>query len=290
MYLEDNAHEGYLSKKAKKKLELAITWLLFNAKPKRITDIRLGKSFTFKVNFITLTLPSKQEHTDQEIKDVCLNNFLTIARKAGLANYIWRAEAQPGTGNIHFHIISDMFIHYNEITRWWNKSLDLLGYIDEFAAKFNHRNPNSTDVHSVKHVRKLAPYLSKYCSKNRAFACVGELRKIRGEVVEVFYNSPEYHQEEANKKKGQVVGHILGGRIRPIEGRLWGCSQSLSGKKTLIIDGQEHNVRPFFEFVKQSDFYLHQTQWCDSYYGNVADEAQIWMPSLYRKLQEYFRS
>lgn len=286
--LIDNDTEGKMSMKARKKFELALNWLLFNAKPKRVHDSETGKSFSFKVNFITLTLPATQQHSDQEIKDVCLNNFITVARKAGLKNYIWRAEAQPATGNIHFHLITDMFIHYNDIRKWWNQSTQLLGYIDAYRLKFGHRNPNSTDVHSVKHVRKLAPYLSKYCTKNRAFACIGELRKIKGQVIEVLYKSDMYHKEEGGKKQGVVIGHILGARIRPIEGRLWACSQSLSSKKTIIFDGQEHELRPFFEFVKQSDFYYHQSQYVDCYFGDVARESEVYFPQLYRKMKEYF--
>lgn len=286
--LDDNEHNGYLSAKAKKKFELALNWLLFNAKPKPITMQDTGKRFSFKVNFITLTLPAKQVHTDQEIKDVCLNNFITVARKKGLRNYIWRAEAQPATGNIHFHLITDMFIHYEDIRRWWNQSVELLGYIQEYQRKFHHTNPNSIDVHAVKHVRKLAPYLSKYCTKNRAFACIGELRNIKGKVTEVLYKSEMYRNEEGNRKQGKVIGHILGARIRPIEGRLWSCSQSLSSKKTLIFDGEEFQMKPLFEFVQQSDFYLHKTQWCDSYFGEVAREAEVWFPFLYNEMKSYF--
>lgn len=288
--LDDNSHNGIVSSKASKKLELAIAWLVFNAKVKRVQDIQLQKTFTFKVNFITLTLPAKQAHTDQEIKDVCLNNFLTVARKAGLKNYVWRAEAQPNTGNIHFHIVSDIYIHYATIQRWWNQSVELLGYVSEFEAKFHHTNPNSTDVHSVKHVKKLASYLSKYCAKNRSFASVGELRLIAGEVVEVAYNSEEYHSEEAGKKKGKVIGHMLSPRLRSIEGRLWGCSKSLAGKKTIIFDGETFNVKPFFEFVNQSDFYKCQLQWCDIWFGDVGKESEVYFPYLHNRLKEHVNS
>lgn len=288
--LDDNDHEGKISYKARKKMEMALGWLLFNAKPKRIYDELLQKHFTFKVNFITLTLPSPQQHPDQEINSVCLNNFLTVARKKGLKNYVWRAEAQPSTGNIHFHIITDMYLHYEDIRRWWNQSTELLGYVSTFQAKHGHRDPNSTDVHSVKHVRKLASYLSKYCCKNRSFGCVGELRRIKGEVIEVMYNSFEYHSENAYRKKGQVIGHILSPRIRPIQGRLWGCSQSLSNKKTLKFNEIDHPDAQFFQFVQESDFYRCQGQWCDSWFGDVGKEAEEWMPQLYTRMVDYVNS
>jgi hypothetical protein len=284
----ENDHEGLISIRARKKIEHALTWLLFTSQPKKITDMQSKKSFTFKLNFVTLTLPAVQVHSDQEIKDVCLNNFLTVARKSGLKNYIWRAEAQPSTGNIHFHITTDFYMHYNNIRKWWNQSVALLGYLDAFELKFHHRNPNSTDVHSVKHIRKLSAYLSKYLGKNRAFPCIGELRLIKGEVKEVLYSSQQYKDEEPNKRKGKIIGHMLGAEIRPINGRLWGCSSSLSRVKNVKFDGEEYRLDSILEFTRQHNFKKFSAQWCDNYYGDVAGYSEIWFPQLFRSLKQAF--
>ena len=83
-----------------------------------------------------------------------------------------------------------------------------MGYIDKYEKQFGNRNPNSTDVHSVKHVKRLASYLSKYMAKTRAFACIGEVRELKGQRFEILYSSREYKQEEGGKKIGKVVGQI----------------------------------------------------------------------------------
>lgn len=283
--LEDNSHDGIISWKSSRKIQKAITWMLFLSKRKFVTDQLTGKKFSFMLNFITLTLPATQVHTDQEIKDKCLNNFLTVIRKKGVKNYIWRAEAQPMTGNIHFHITTDTYIHYNDLRKWWNQSLELLGYISAFEFKHKHRNPNSTDVHSVKHVRNLAAYVSKYISKNKPFPCIGELRLIEGETKEILYKSEFYRLEKGGKKTGKVIGHMLGERVRNIEGRLWGCSSSLSNIKNVVFDGQIHNMQPISDFIEQSPHRKFTGQWVDSYFFDVATESKEWFPQLYELLQ-----
>lgn len=282
--LQDNDHEGIISAKAARKIENHIAWLLFKAKPKFVTDRETGKRFSFVINFITLTLPAPQVHSDNEIKKRCLQNFLSVARKHGLENYLWRAEAQPNTGNIHFHITTDKYIHYSDINRWWNQSLQLLGYIDAFFLKHKHRNPNSSDVHSVKDIRNVTSYLCKYLGKNKAFPCVGELRLIEGEVKEVFYSSVQYKSEAAKKKAGKVIGHILGSRVRPIKGRLWGASESLSKIKPLVINGELHDLGVFFEFFHQSGFRKYTGEFATLYFGDISGEAKTWFPQLFKAL------
>ena len=66
----------------------------------------------YKLTFITLTLPSKQIHSDNEIKSKCLNQFLIELKKNhSVSRYIWKAEKQENN-NIHFHIIADKFIKW----------------------------------------------------------------------------------------------------------------------------------------------------------------------------------
>lgn len=267
--LADNSTEGHISKKAARNIEKALSWLLFIAKPKRVWSEDSQSFFTFKINFITLTLPSKQQHTDQEVKRVCLNNFLMVLKKKfGLKNYLWRAEAQAN-GNIHFHLTTDVFIHYNEIRRLWNQSVELLGYVSEFHGSNGHRNPNSTDVHSVKHVKRLASYLSKYMSKRRAFGCIGELREHKGSRFEVLYGSREYKAEEGGKKVGKVVGHVLGGLLRPIEGRLWYCSGNLSKFKPIKIDQTFYEWSTLEEVLRSTELKVYEGKFVRSFYGDI---------------------
>jgi hypothetical protein len=284
--LDDNEHNGLISYKARKRLEKCLMWLLYDAKPKRVFDASSGKRFTFKINFITLTLPCPQFHNDNEIKKRCLNNFLNRIRKDfEVENYVWRAEAQAN-GNIHFHIVSDKYIHYKLINKIWCESLELLGYISEFEKKWHHLNPPCTDVASVKHVRRLISYVSKYCSKNRSFSCIGELRRIKGEIVEVLYQSEQYRNEPANKKEGIVIGHVLGGKIRPIEGKLWSASQSLSGKKSLQIEEADFEFDNLVEFCHNANLRSYKGEFVYSWYGAVSEEFE----RLDKKLAKMLRN
>jgi len=268
--LEDNEHDGKMSNKARKRIEKCIAWIIYGAKVKHVTDHETGKRFSFKINFITLTLPAIQVHSDSDITNKCLGNMFDVMKKrAGLNNYIWRAEAQAN-GNIHFHIITDTFMHYNDLRKWWNQSLDILGYIDAFQLKWRHRNPNSIDVHSVKHVSRLSSYLSKYMAKEKSFACIGELRLIDGKQVEVLYGSKIYRAENAGKKTGKVIGHVLGGRIRQITSRLWMPSRELGKKANLKVAADEEVFQAIDEMIWHSNKHTYRGEFVTSHYGDFS--------------------
>jgi len=163
--LKTTSHNGKMSVKAKIRIENAINWMLATVPRKRFFSKRHNKHFYFKVNFITLTLASKQMHDDNTIKKELLNQFLTeIRQQFKVKKYLWRAEPQRN-GNIHFHILTDQYIHYKEIQTKWNRIQDKLGYVKRYTAQSGKIDPPSTEVKSIKHVKNLAKYLSKYCTK-----------------------------------------------------------------------------------------------------------------------------
>ena len=182
--LKDNQQKGELSLTAQKNIKNAINWLTASARNKRVYDKETGKNYTFKINLITLTLPSEQgSFSDADFKGKMLHTWLVYARKYyGLKNYIWKVETQQN-GNIHAHITTDTFIHYKEIRKSWNKILDNHGFIDAFYDRNGHRDPNSTDVHSVKNLRNIGAYLCKYLAKND-----DDRRKIKGKLWSSNYN------------------------------------------------------------------------------------------------------
>ena len=195
----DKNHQGKVSTVAKRKINKAIEYLLFLAGDKRLPDTPHGKHFKFKLSFVTLTLPSTQVHSDNEIKEKCLNQFLIEARrKWNVRNYIWRAEKQQN-GNIHFHILTDRFIPWSELRDCWNRITNKLDYVERYRdemrqfhsggfqvrkdllTKWEYKaqvrayqkgkandwsSPNSTDIHAVYKIRNITAYLSKYCTKN----------------------------------------------------------------------------------------------------------------------------
>lgn len=166
--LEKNTANGEISSKANKHIKNAVNWLLASTKLKRVYRRSDNTHFFFRLAFFTLTLPSKQKHTDNKIKSEALQPFITYARNRwGMKNYLWRAEAQKN-GNIHFHFTTDIFIHHAELNRIWNLQLLKLGYIG---------GKPSTEIHTVRKVKNLGAYLAKYMSKND-----DERRKIIGKL------------------------------------------------------------------------------------------------------------
>lgn len=196
----DKNHNGQISANAAKKIRKAVDWLALAAQEKSIYVKEIDKTVTFKLAFVTLTLPCAQSQiSDQAIKAKAFNLFLTTLRTKYLVkNYIWKAEAQAN-GNIHFHITLDKFVHWGDIRKTWNRCLKSLGYIEQYRASMrefhskgfrlrsdllpqwskedqhkaymygmqtNWCNPNTTDIHAVSKIKNLAAYLSKYFTKS----------------------------------------------------------------------------------------------------------------------------
>lgn len=172
--LRNNDHGGRISFKARKRISQGIDWLLYISSEQEFTHFKFKRKYRFKVNFITLTLASKQIHSDQIIKSELLNQLLIESKlKWNVTEYLWRAEPQRN-GNIHFHILTNKFIPWSELRNTWNRIQDKLGYLQRSKHYRDGWQPNSTDVHSVRKVKNLSAYLGKYCTKQ------SNVRKIEG--------------------------------------------------------------------------------------------------------------
>lgn len=164
--LKDNQHNGFLSINAQKRLKKTIGWFLLKVHNKYRTKRKPKPIISNKIAFLTLTLPSTQKHTDNEIKSILLNQFLIeLGVKYRVSNYIWRAEKQKN-GNLHFHILVDKYLPWFDVRQMWNRIVEKLGYVSDFEKKNGHRDPNSTDIHALNNVKNVYAYISKYCSKN----------------------------------------------------------------------------------------------------------------------------
>lgn len=131
---------GYMSpatrRSVKSKIENFLTAVQLN------TSMKFPKSFPSQEvypTFLTLTLPAKQIHCDNDIKKECFLRFVewltTSKDRSGsgwnVKNYIWVAETQKN-GNIHFHMIIDRALPAEAINRKWNQFLERLGYVTRF--------------------------------------------------------------------------------------------------------------------------------------------------------------
>lgn len=165
--LLNNDTKGKLSNKAASKVKTAVNWLVAAAKTKRVYSKELKKVFTFKINFITLTMPETCKDVEASyFKKELLNTWLTMAKyRFNLKNYIWRIERQKN-GTLHVHLTTDTFMHHREIRDTWNRILDKKGLLNSWREANEGKEPNSTDVHSVKNIKDVGAYLSKYMTKN----------------------------------------------------------------------------------------------------------------------------
>lgn len=193
----ESGSSGYIQNKGKRKIDQYInTWITSVVHYMR--SIKEPKHFRYKyLNFVTLTLASKQVHTDNEIKSKCFNDFIKqLNKKACVKTYLWVAERQ-GNGNIHFHVLIDKPIEWQKIRAWWNKSQNILKYVDNSVSD----NPNSTDIHSLKSIENPSAYITKYMSKN----------DISGNVKYMHYSD---------------MSELM--KLAPVDGRVWGSSKNLS--------------------------------------------------------------
>lgn len=195
---EARFHNFKISEQSHKNIMQKINWLYFLAKSKAVKTLSGKEIYNFKINFITLTLPSKQKHPTSEITNLCLNQFLTEMKKMyKIDNLVWRLEFQ-GNGNVHYHIVTDVYMDYYIVLKHWNRIVEKLGYVKEYAAKhsamslheyvntynkggkidfatmknryikgrsFNWQVPNSVDVKPVTSGKQIAYYIAKYFSK-----------------------------------------------------------------------------------------------------------------------------
>lgn len=242
--LKDNGNKGEMSKKATRRITNAVNWLVASAKKKWVFDKITEQRYSFKVNFITLTLPTLDHGiSDHKFKSVLLHNFINTCRyKYDLKNYVWKVETQAN-GNIHAHFTTDTFIHWKDIRNVWNRILERNGIIEHYRNKhkdlsfeeytalydptgtkdiqavkraFIHGqtsywcDPNSTDVHSVHKVKDIASYLAKYMGKSD-----DDRRKVKG--------------------------------------RLWGCSTNLSETNKLMIELADTADYKYLETLYNAD-------------------------------------
>lgn len=215
--LEDNFHHKKISEPAKRKIKKAISYLIYTAHEKKVFNNNTKSYFTFKVNFVTLTLSSTQIHSDNEIKKGMLNQFLIEANKKwNVQNYIWKAEKQKN-GNIHFHILTDKFIPWNELRNVWNRIQNKMGYVDRFIEKNGRKIPNTTDIHSLQKISNIYDYVTKYMCKNDQSNRLKVSRSSLG-----LPNKPQW------KVRSVSLDALKFLRKQADIGRLWGCNYSLS--------------------------------------------------------------
>jgi hypothetical protein len=193
--LKDNKTKGVMSKRSKQKLKESVNWLVVAAEKKNLKSLKFNQVVKFKINFITLTIPPQLDNMIEEKKfKTILNTWLTYHRKfSNLNNYVWKIEKHKD-GRLHIHILTDTFIHYKNVRDSWNLILKRNGLLEFHFTKFNNYEPNSTDIHSIQKVKKVAAYVCKYMAKDnkedllyngRVWSCSSKISVVVGNCLNV---------------------------------------------------------------------------------------------------------
>lgn len=163
---KEKAYSGSITAHTKKRIKRAVTILTQSAQNQRISNPITNKEENFKLNFITLTIPLKQRMINcREGYKLLMAPFLDWLRKThNVKTYVWKAEFQK-RGQLHYHIVTTTWIHYQAIRNKWNYLLGKADMMKEYYAQHGNCNPNSTDIHKVFHIKNVAAYISKYMSK-----------------------------------------------------------------------------------------------------------------------------
>ncbi len=218
------------SNQSKTRMINAINWLFLfsNKKTIKVTDGFKNKktgemqySFTYRLGFITLTLPSTQKHTDEFIKEHMLQPLLYWLTRYYNCNYVWKAETQQN-GRIHFHITVDAFIPWRALAAKWNTVCAKYEYCTVFDnLEKDYKEDAATQIKAIVNEKGLAPIIGGYLTK--------------GSIEEK--NHFDLIQKKTTLEKILAYNKLSGisqnieTRLhysRFVEGRLWGCSESLS--------------------------------------------------------------
>jgi len=240
---------SHLSDQSAKNIRRSIQFLSYFSPRKTVRDESLSKLVAFRLSFFTLTLSSRQIHTDIELKHHLLNHFiLAIKRQFKVEHYVWRMEKQLN-GNTHFHFLSNKFIPHYELRQLWNRIQNKLGYVNRYREsmkayhsegfKFNKElaghwsrdhqflawkagvasdwnQPNSTDVIGLVNVKNIAAYISKYMSKEKKAA-----------AHHMFKWSTPIGESYKPESPSVSVGSLKFLRKEVAKGRHWGCDAEL---------------------------------------------------------------
>lgn len=253
-------HGGTISANANRKIRNAIEWLLASAEEKYLFSKKANRFYKWKLSFLTLTLPTQGNMTDIQVKSI-LNSFLTLAKyNYGLRSYIWKAEPQA-RGVIHFHLTSDCYMWKNSVRYEWNRLLSKHGLLN------GNTDAPSTKIHSTYRVQNMAAYLTKYFVKNPA--------KHTEPPYKPKFTGPTISRRGSEEIAWEPTTKLV--YIRPINGRLWGCSQQLSKARSLsyIVDIPE--MRALTQEIRADARREVQKKYCnffelpEDYYEQLSD-------------------
>lgn len=210
-FQQSKAYSGTMSTGATKRLRKAIEILVECSQNRTVYNPVVKKNVQHKLSFVTLTIPDSTKIDLKVATKTLLEPMLRHLRQVHkMKSYVWKVELQE-RGQLHWHITSDVFIHYQELRNKWNQLLFKGGFMSKFYYEKGHSDANSTDIHSVKKVRDLSAYLVKYFTKQsqNPVALNGKLWDCSKNLKSAKYFETELTQDiEFDIYKNEIAGNI----------------------------------------------------------------------------------
>ena len=167
-----------------------------------------------RLSFITVTISSRERMIDASTGyKLLLKPYLQkLKRKHGMSTYIWKAEYQQN-GQLHYHIVTPSWIHYEKVRNDWNNTLEQHGFLSQWRATYGNKIANSTDIHAVYKVHNLEAYLMKYLSK-------------KSKILKDSNKGQEFYQDETAAAAPPPVSK---------RGKIWDCSKNIKSVKLFSL-------------------------------------------------------
>lgn len=243
-------YAGEVTDHTRKRIITAVDILLQLNPTRRIFNPIIQKEHDFRCSFATLTITDEirpPTSTCNEALAKLLRHFRKPWRKGKLSesmtHYVWKLELQR-RGTPHYHITSGNFLHHVELNKVWNDIQRDYGWTERYYDKTGSYQPNSTDIHAVWECKNLGAYISKYMGK-----------KDYINTSEMGFPSP----------------------ISPVQmgGKIWGCSESLRGKKRFSAKMDEYTWRKIKASVEYQEVEEKEMERCTFYSGAGVRELSI---------------
>jgi hypothetical protein len=231
-----------------KRLITALNYLIITSPCDYVWCKKLKRHFNFKLNFITLTLSDVQKHSDSDIYKKLLDPFLQWLSYEGAKGYVWKAEVQ-NNGNLHYHITTNLFIHYLHIRDKWNYLQWKAGYLDNYEKIHGDNDANSTDVVSVKNELKAKKYMSKYLIKSDSHKKkYNETTKKKEFIISDSCELNNHYYQQKNYWQIHCTDGTVREMKRKVEGHKFGYSRNLT-KIKIIYDSQSEEYKDCIDYI-----------------------------------------
>jgi hypothetical protein len=245
------AYGGKLTQGAKKRMTRAIDLLVQSSKKTWGKNEVTGKRTSHTLSFITLTISNNNNLTGRQGFDLIFSHFLQwMRRTAKVTTYIWKAEVQE-RGQLHYHITTPSWIHYQKIRQKWNSLQQAAGITNDYYSEHGHYDPNSTDIKEVRMVNDLAGYMKKEFCKSIQNPYVQREEKINERLVT---NQITKEQQEQQLKELSI--EMKGW------GKLWDCSKNLKAEKYYTIEESHDTHQRINELEKKGFLTMQQLEQC----------------------------